>query len=896
MKQSSGNLTQRAALVSGLVLGLCVLLVGMAAFRGEAAPQVHAAGQVWAAALSVGHDHSCALTGTGGVKCWGRNNYGQLGDGTTNDALTPVNVTGLTSGVKAIDAGGFHTCALLNNGEVKCWGRNSYGALGNNTHDSQYTPVNVCADENCESSLGGVTAISAGAYFTCALMASGGVKCWGHNSNWQLGDGTQATRLAPVDVVGLSGVQMLSLGGTHACVIVSFGAKCWGDNYFGALGDGTDTDRSEPTDVVGLYTNAVAMDGGDNYTCALGLLGTIMCWGNNSYGKLGDGTTTTSWTPVYVCADSTCDTPLTNVLQMAGNVYHTCAVTANGGAKCWGHNQYGKLGDGTTTGRAIPVDVSGLTSGVAEIQPGQRHTCARMSQGAVKCWGDNAFGQLGDGTTTDSRLPINVSGFANVPTTPTPTSVTPPPTPIPAGAKQIDAGSVHNCAVTFSGSVRCWGGNHWGQLGDGTITDRSVPVNVQGLSSGIETVSAGGGHTCAVTTDGGVKCWGGNPFGELGDGTTTDHLTPVDVSGLSNGIAAVSAGAKHTCALTTGGGVKCWGWNRYGTLGDGTTTDRLTPVDVVGLSSGVMSINAAYDHTCALLTSGGVKCWGWNGEGQLGNLSIDYQSAVPVDVCLDSNCATLLISGVTSLSASGLYTCAATPGSVKCWGLNVFGAIPDPCWKACPFFVPVDLPNSAGFTPVGAGGEMSAAMTPGGAVKYWGWFHITATDISGWTSGISAFSVGGLHICALATDGAVSCFGSNRYGQLGNGDSSDYWVDSPVQVIGLNGGSIPPTPTASPTPDCTAAPAKPSLLSPANNGSTNKTRPTLKWNAANCADTYNVTVKDAATGKKADKATGLTALKYKTKILTNGRTYKWFVKACNAIGCTKSAQWKFTIK
>ena len=235
-------------------------------------------------------------------------------------------------------------------------------------------------------------------------------------------------------------------------------------------------------------------------------------------------------------------------------------MTTGGGVKCWGYNGSGQLGDGTTTTRTTPVDVSGLTSGVAAVSAGYAHTCAVTTAGGVKCWGLNIWGQLGDGTNTSRTTPVDVSGLTS-------------------GVASIAAGSYHTCAVTTAGGgVKCWGYNSHGQLGDGTITYRTTPVDVSGLTSGVASIAAGSDHTCAVTAaGGGVKCWGYNSHGQLGDGTITSRTTPVDVSGLTSGVASIAAGSYHTCAVTTAGGMKCWGWNGYGQLGDGTTTDLWTP-------------------------------------------------------------------------------------------------------------------------------------------------------------------------------------------------------------------------------------------------------------------------------------------------------------------------------
>jgi alpha-tubulin suppressor-like RCC1 family protein len=309
-------------------------------------------------------------------------------------------------------------------------------------------------------------------------------------------------------------------------------------------------------------------------------------------------------------------------------------------------------------GSPTPVDVSGLT-GVTAIAAGDGHTCALTDAGGVKCWGDNFWGQLGDGTTTERPTPVEVSGLA--------------------GATAIAAGWWHTCAVTGAGGVKCWGWNYWGQLGNGTTGDSSTPVDVGGLTSGVTAIAAGGdevspggglysGHTCALTGAGGVKCWGYNWDGELGDGTTSNRATPVRVSGLA-GATAIAAGGEHTCAVTGAGGVKCWGANRWGRLGDGTTTDRPTPVNVRGLTSGVTAIAAGIYHTCALTGAGGVKCWG-------------DRSPTPVDVSG--------LTGVTAIAAGYGHTCALTgAGRVKCWGYNDSGQLGDGTASYSP--TPVDV-------------------------------------------------------------------------------------------------------------------------------------------------------------------------------------------------------------
>ena len=418
-----------------------------------------------------------------------------------------------------------------------------------------------------QASAAAATAVSAGEDHTCAVTSAGGLKCWGINWSDELGDGTKTSRTTPVDVVGLtSGVVAVSAGRFHTCALTTAGGlKCWGRNYDGQLGNGTTTGRLTPVDVEGLTSGVASLSAGVRHTCAVTTAGGVKCWGENFYGQLGDGTTTERTTPVDVIGLTT------SVASVSAGFGNTCALTTSGGVQCWGRNVFGQLVDGTTTDRNTPVDVVGLTSGVASVSVGGGHTCAVTTSGGVKCWGNNFYGQQGDGTTTDRNMPVDVIGLSS-------------------GVASVSASVGYTCAVTTSGGLKCWGDNTVGQLGDGTTNGRETPVDVIGRSSGVAAVSAGWSHACAVTTTGSVKCWGNSFDGQMGDGTTPERLTPTDVTGLSSGVASISAGRVHTCAVTAVGGLKCWGHNEGGQLGDDTSVDRNTPVDVIGLISGVASV------------------------------------------------------------------------------------------------------------------------------------------------------------------------------------------------------------------------------------------------------------------------------------------------------------------
>jgi alpha-tubulin suppressor-like RCC1 family protein len=358
---------------------------------------------------------------------------------------------------------------------------------------------------------------------------------------------------------------------------------------------------------------------------------------------------------------------------------------------------------------------------VTQFSAGRSHSCAVTDSGAARCWGFNSNGQLGNGGTAAATSAVNVSGLTS-------------------GVTAVTTGNQHSCAVV-NGGVKCWGINLKGQLGDGTNTQSLTPVDVSGLTTGVASISAGLEFTCAITIAGGVKCWGEGASGELGRGSIIDSNVPVDVTGLGSGVAAINAGARHACVRTTSGGAKCWGANSDGRLGDASNTQRLTPVDVDGLLSGVATIDAGWAHTCAVTTSGGAKCWGNNGAGQLG-AGTTSNSNVPVDV-------SGLTTGVTSISAGGAdntfsHSCAVTTsGTLKCWGINSFGQL----------------------------GNGTTTQ------------NLTAVDVSGISSGATSVDAGSETSCALV-GGALSCWGRDGLGNLGNGGANTN-SSTPVAVVGL---------------------------------------------------------------------------------------------------------------
>ena len=575
--------------------------------------------------------------------------YGQLGDGNGTFSRVPVDVAGLGSGVAEIASGYRHTCARTNAGAVKCWGFNQFGQLGNGTVNVvALSPVDVTGLAS------GATAIGAGYQHACAATA-GGVKCWGWNSGGQLGNGSQTDSAVPVDVVGLGGVARLALGQFHSCARTVAGAAfCWGSDLFGALGDGgANQSASTPVAVAGLPSGVVELAAGDSTTCARLSDGSVRCWGEHTEGQVGMGQDTRSTVPVNVPGALA-----TQMDTLAGGGGHTCSVI-QWGVKCWGQNGSGQVGMSTTTTLVTtPVSVAGLPASMASVVTGAGHSCAVGdvgSGGTLWCWGENAFGQLGNGTNDGGPTPLPVSGLVG------------------AGVASVGAGQFHTCAHVGAGA-KCWGGGADGKLGRGSTASSNVPVDVSGLASDVRGVTVGANHSCALTYSDTVKCWGRNADGELGNGGSTASWVPVDVVGLPSGIAMVASGYFHTCALQAAGTVYCWGYNGYGALGDGTTTSSRVPKQVTGLGAAAYAIAAGEYHTCALVSdgtpTGGVKCWGMNLDGQLGDGTTSQYRLTPVSV--------VALPAVTPmhLTAGARHTCMRDlSGAVYCWGSNLFGQL-----------------------------------------------------------------------------------------------------------------------------------------------------------------------------------------------------------------------------
>lgn len=679
-------------------------------------------------------------------------------------------------GAQQIAAGFLHTCAVVN-GAVQCWGDNASLQLGIAGIGASSEPLQLPGLTT------GASGISAGFFHSCAVV-NGGARCWGDNASGELGNGTTKSTASPVAVTGLnSGVTVVVTSGgggaypnlSHSCAIVNGGAQCWGDNTYGELGDGTVNPSATPVPVTGLSSGVTAITAGEYHTCAI-VNAAAVCWGSNYYQQLGTGNTTDSHAPVAVTGLGS------GVTAIAAGYDRTCAIV-NGAAQCWGSSFYGELGGATSDGN--PGNVTGLNSGVLAISSGDWHTCVVVSNDAthpVKCWGLNSSGQLGDTSAINSSSPVNVSLVSLAPGD---------------SVNAIAAGGHQTCALVTRSTItklQCWGDNEFGELGLGGLPiENPVPSTVSGLTSNVSTISTGSSasHNCAVV-GGAARCWGANGGGQLGSGSLVDSSLPQPVSTLSSGVSSVTTGSQHSCAIVNGS-AQCWGTGIYGALGSANTSS-VSPVVVTGLTSGVTKITAGSAHTCAIV-SGGAQCWGYNHQGQLGNGST-MDSSTPVAV-------QGLASGVTAIAAGDFYTCAVVNGGVVCWGDDFLGELGNGTMSSTPVTVPVAVTGlDSGATAVAAGGTHTCAIVNGGA-QCWGdnysgdvgngttsHFKTTPVAVTGLSSGVTGIVAGAFHTCAIVS-GGVQCWGDNNEGELGYGAVTVGAVHSlPIPIPTLSSGVI----------------------------------------------------------------------------------------------------------
>jgi len=582
--------------------------------------------------VSSGTSHSCAVRTTGTLWCWGSNASSQLGTG--GGSVTSATQVGVATTWRSVSAGRAHTCAVRTDGTLWCWGLNASGQLGMGDTTTRTTPTQIGA-------LTTWSMVATGDDHTCATRTDSTMWCWGANSFGELGIGSTSASPSPAQVASGTSWSFVSAGANGACATdTAANAWCWGENSRGTVGDATTTDRNSPVQLSGASVLQIAV--GASLACSIRSDAILRCWGSDGSGQLGQGT-------------SSFDAPLavdaSQWTTVSSGAEHTCGIKTGSTLWCWGSNTYGQIGATTANGwTSTPVQVAG--SNWTAVSAGAYHTCGIQSPGTLWCWGANESGELGDGSTTTRTSPTQVGGANDWLT--------------------VSAGGQFTCGLRsvflFNDTAWCWGNGSSGQLGLGNTSSRTTPGQVStGLDNPID-ISAGAATACFIGTlllASNGYCWGANTYGQVGDGTTTQRTSPTYIS---NSVGQIEPGTDFTCGMDTGSGLWCWGHNDQHQLGDGTTTDQHSPLQIGSSYSAVMTMSAG---GCARTTGGALKCWGRNTSGQIGNGTISASVSTPTQI-LTGVQSTGVGTGTNSESA-----CAIIGGTldVRCWGRQLDGEL-----------------------------------------------------------------------------------------------------------------------------------------------------------------------------------------------------------------------------
>lgn len=676
-------------------------------------------------AVTAGELHGCGIRGDGSLWCWGNNESGQLGVGARVSSARPIQV-GHDADWQLISAGASHTCGVKQDGRLYCWGRGVRGRLGLGVTPGSDVPAQVGS--------GSWRSVGAGDEFTCGVQTNGSLWCWGANDSVQLGRaGDDAYSPVSVD----SARQWLDVvaGAAHACARASDERLyCWGRNIDGQVGVGYVSESVGVPTAVPPAASWRRVGAGARHTCGIKADDSMWCWGASDDGRLGTGMSASS-SPRQV--EGSWET-------VAVGAAHACATNNARETRCFGDNAFGQLGLGTLTDVHVPTPLS--EGGWTQLAAGGRHTCGIMPTGALHCFGENDQGQLGDGT--GAAQPGFVEAGVAVG---------------PWG--EVAVGGTHACGVDGAGALWCWGNNTSLQLG--ASGERAEAPAQVGMNDGWSAIAAGDRHTCALR-DGQLYCFGANEAGQAGvAGGGASVATPSLVDGESDWL-AVSAGEAYGCGLrevSAGAGTLwCWGKNDAGQLGRGAGAlgvDDAAPVRV-GDAQTWRAVSAGARHTCAI-QGGALWCFGDNTSGQLGEASAGSVAPAPLRVGADDDWR--------AIAAGREGTCGVrAPGTLWCWGTvgrQAFGSRPQLAdgasdWLAVTLADEHACARKSGGSVWCFGANGFGQLGDGTLLARTSWAQVLGA------AGYSALAVGGSASCAVR-QGTLLCWGADGWGQRGDG-------------------------------------------------------------------------------------------------------------------------------